>query len=243
VGVDALALGKAGLSVFRFFKEKHRQAAEDHHDACVLELAQVAEAMAVALVAAGTGQDPLSNAVQLILEDELGTPRFAARAHRLFKEMLSSPSKRRRKRLAAVLLGGPAAVKGPDELDRLDILVAQLLDGDVLLLNLLSQEMETTHLEPDGFDAQQFFVSDGGRLWCSRGNTAQEVLSGIDRVCLETLMASGCVRSRRKLQHLQGLAGKELQGMSGHIIELSPIGAFLLSTLAREPIASVLNEP
>ena len=100
-----MTLGKVGFSIYKDFKEKQQKAADDHYNECVLQMATTGEAIATALIAASTGQEATSPGVRWILEEELGTSQFQARAHRLFKEMLSSPSRTRRQRLAAVLLG------------------------------------------------------------------------------------------------------------------------------------------
>jgi hypothetical protein len=242
--MDALSLGKAGAAVARWFNQRQKEAVRAHYDACILEIAQAADAVAAAVVAASIKQDVLSPAVQAVLEEELGTPHFAARAHRLFTEMLSSPSKARRRRLAAVLIGGPQAVQEPDELERLDILVARLLDPDVNLLACIADEAKrAAAIRINNVDRGLSVFQRNGSWRLMRlgplppvGQKQEPVVTVIDGLALSALESSACIALGPSFQASQaGSRGTQS-------VRITDLGAFFLEALAREPVSSALGD-
>jgi len=246
--VDALTVIKGAGYLKDRLDERLAKKQEDWFNSSLAEFAQVGGTVAIALLSLALHREPLEDEVQEFLVSLVEGPSGPARVRRLLGELLMSPSRKRRARLAAVFFAGPGITSTPDDRDRLDILVARLLDDDVEALRQLAGLEEN---KPDGGaerGANLGFLI-GGRDGLPVDSTlrvcsiavmkrAPSVRSledwsgwlGFSRIVVNNLEAAGLVQSFSTFSD-------ELPG--GKVVmpyEVSPLGHFLLTSLNHEAV-------
>jgi hypothetical protein len=214
-----------------------------------MEMSAVGQVVAVAAVSADLGLPPDTDPVQAVMA-KVGTPEFTARFHRIWREILSSTTATRRRRLAAVLIGGPFAIPDRDKLDRIDTLVTRFLDADITLLDRISAARRAAppHRTQDEDSELLYFENNGEGQVCEdprqpqakerlRNGGTFEVLMKVDLASIHSLDAAGCIRFGRVFQHAS------VGDVYCRSVAPTHLGELLLEGLRREPIASAVKEP
>jgi len=203
------------------------------------EASNVGTCVAVALLSLALKRQPLDDEVQDFLGRLVGDPSAPARVRRLLGEMLMSPSRKRRARLAAVFVAGPSISSTSCDRDRLDALVERMLDDDVEALRQFVACDSTDGVlmeEPH----RQASVS-GRRHFCSvpfardaaKSGQAMPDLPTLSTLVLDNLEALGVIRA-------VGGFSQDVQLDSGHAIFIpyfvTALGRFLQASLQHEAI-------
>jgi hypothetical protein len=165
------ALISFGRILYKALSDANTRKDQVWFEKCVAEATQVGQTVAIALIAAAKGSEPLDDDVHQFVRTSLDDGTFLPRCHRLFTECLRSPSARRRKRLASVLVGGPHVTRGADDRDRLDMLVERLLDDDVDALRHVHelQAAGVHRLVLNDVDLSICLIRDGDSFRLARG--------------------------------------------------------------------------
>jgi len=141
------------VSAARARLERIRErASRDMVEGCLIETSQTVTGALTAALAISLGRNPFNAEVQQELEKLADDPAAVHRWHRHWTEILKSPSATRRRRLAAVLAVGSKITKSDEDRDRLDRLVEQLGEGEIIALQQII----------DWRDAHPHFVSVDG---------------------------------------------------------------------------------
>jgi hypothetical protein len=231
----ALVEKSAGLLLNRM-KELQGKKNQDWVDNYMMNSSQVVGAVAMALLSHAMGRTPLDEEFQKFISELFDDPAAWARAHRLIGEVLKSPSRERRARLAAVFAAGPSICLEPGDRDRLDALVERMFDDDVAALRQLAEVDSRDGLlieEPH----RQAAVS-GRRRFCTATTGARPVkwddLPMLPAVVLDNLEALGLIRQAGTFSEGAKLrSGEDLIALR---YSMTHLGRFLQASLQNEAI-------
>jgi len=224
-----MGLTKAAGFLYSKLRESWKEKEQAWVDRCLMETAQVGDLVAIAWLSLALGRKPFDDEVQEFVSGLIDDPTAPARVHRLLGEMLKSPSRERRTRLAAVFVAGPRICPEPEECDRLDALVERLFDDDVDALGQLA-----TCDSPNGFLVEgphgQAAIR-GRRRFCPRGTReGLDSLPTLSAVVLDTLEALGLIR------FVGGFSESVSADLSFLPYYMTPLGRFLQTKLEDEAI-------
>lgn len=230
-------VAKKSAEVFlAWLKERKAEKTRAWVEQCDREASQVAGTVAVALVSLALGAKPLDDTVQEFLASLVNEPSAPARARRLLGALLESPSRERRARLAAVFVAGPKICSDPALRDRLDALVEDLFDDDVVVLRQLAECDSLNGLlieEPH----RQAAIS-GRRRFCSgaasSGPRQWDALPTLPAIALDNLEALRLIRQDGSFSEAAKLSsGQDLFFLHYSVTHL---GRFLQESLQHEAI-------
>jgi hypothetical protein len=235
--LDAMALAEksAGFLLVKL-KELQGKKNQEWREKCMDDASKVAGAVAIALLSRAMGRLPLDDEFQKFMSELVDDPAAWARAHRLLGEVLKSPSRERRARLAAVFAAGPSICPEPGARDRLDALVERMFDDDIVALRQLVEVDSRDGLlieEPH----RQAAVS-GRRRFCTAAAGVRPVhwdaLPTLPAVVLDNLEALRLVREDGSFSEDAKLpSGEQLVFLQYSVTHL---GRFLQASLQNEAI-------
>ena len=175
-----------------------RKAERDWVDNCLMLSSQTSLAVVTVLLAAAMERQPLDDEVQEALRKITDYLSFPSRLHRLFSELLRSPSTMRRRRLAAVLVAGPTITGSDADRDRLDLLTEQLLEEDIVsdqrIVEYLRTHSDSGTNASSGENLAEFSaLTRENRFGIAAPSAGSSIELDVDPLSLDRLTAAHCV--------------------------------------------------